>query len=426
MLIILRFCSILFFVYSSFSIQSSLVHEMNNDFRVVRYQGKWLVLFYTPWCTQCNELLLFWEDLAEQFSFSDLKIAKLNVNTFRKSSKVIGILFTPTIIFYDNGLEYQLKGEISRLTINRFVDNLNNALLNEIDDDANLTTLTTMYKMQTFYICVYNRTIDTRIHSIYTQAAIELKYKSKFFFTKNHSLFSVVESYPYFVAFKNGIKIIYDGIISVSQLNFWIKEESYSQFQTITLSDLPDIISISKRKYISIFVFENDSFISQEWNKSIHMLHNNIDCFDGLFAFFYSYSCSIISKVMGICPKLPKFVVWNISDLSYYDYEIFILNNDAMNESFNFKTMKQFLHMVRKKEIIPISGYSYWYVLSSIYADLYAAQMGIYYSHPILCAVFCIIFLIFFCVLCYKMFKTIIFKYLDHDYKYYVQKKKKK
>lgn len=372
-----------FFIHSvdPQSMISSRVHELGDRFRTDRFTGKWLVLFYTPWCERSINFFSYWDEIAENYSITGLRVAKLDINTHRKSGASIGITSTPTIIFYNFGVQYTLDGELDKNAVVRHIESINENLLVELHDYSNLTTI--LLENDVIFLCVYNGTVDNSVQEIYHYAAINFKHKAKFFFTSklhpdNHFIY-----FPNFVVYKNTRPYYYDGVISPGDLKLWVHQEHYPIFPFVHYSDMHHIITNSKNRLVGIFAYQDDlSSVSQLWNDTIYSIALQRK-FNGNIFIISTFSCNIIQNVIGDCPSLPRFVLWNTSTLFYFELGVYLNDMHLSVNSLNINILEEFIKNVIRDEVIPISGFSYWFAIVAILSDVYLAQMGLLYSYPL-------------------------------------------
>ncbi|KAI6655442.1 Protein disulfide-isomerase 2-like [Oopsacas minuta] len=365
---------------------STGVIELDDGFRAISSNGKWLVLFYTPWCSRSIDLFLCLEDIASNKSITGLLVAKLDVNTYKTFSSSIGITSTPTVLFYNYGIKYELSGDLSKISLLGYIESISANLLVEISEQSQFRRILVEHKV--FFLCIYNETVNTLIHEMYSNAAIGLKHKAKFFYALNIIFHKEIFSYPSFVVYKNSQPYFYEGEISVLRLNRWIHQEQYDIFPQIHYSDMYHIVSNSKNLLLGIFAYSDDHSIeTQKWNKTIFTLARERKFIDNIFILSTS-SCDIIEKVIGACPKLPRFVIWNTSNLLYFELGIYMKERFAPEVDLNITILEQFIKMVLRRETISISGYSYWFAVEAIFADISGSQMRLLYFYPIFIKLF--------------------------------------
>ena len=383
----------------------SQVMELDESFRAIRFKGKWLVLFYSPWYASLNELFLNWEELANIFSITGLRVAKFDTNANRKVSGIIGIRATPTILFYNYGIEYEFTGKISKVSILHFTEAINAELLKEIVDYSNFSSLVTNNPV--LFLCVYNGTLDTRFHEIYTKGAIGLKHRNKFYFTTNTTAFNNSYMNPNIIVYKISQPYYYEGEHSLIYLSDWIYNEQFELFPYVHSSEMPYIVSNCRDKLIGIFVYiENTSFLTQLWNKTIYKLTKERKFHDHLLV-ITTHACTTIEKIIGVCPTLPKFIVWNSSNLVYFDFDVYLNDHDVDKLEISLSLVEEFVIKILQKDIISISGYSYFFAVNAILTDIFVAQMSLIYSYPFISLIFMLLLILFSFISCFNFMKSI-------------------
>ena len=83
-----------------------LVILTDENFKRIISKGVTLVDFWAEWCTPCKIQGPIVSDIAEEMS-DVAKIAKLDVQTHRRTAGQLGIRSIPTIIIFKNGKIYQ-------------------------------------------------------------------------------------------------------------------------------------------------------------------------------------------------------------------------------------------------------------------------------------------------------------------------------
>jgi thioredoxin domain-containing protein 10 len=73
------------------------VYEM--DDRIIEYssQGKWLIIFYAPWCGHCRKLETILDDIGKYYRDRMVNVAKVDATKYVKSSNHFEIRGYPTI-----------------------------------------------------------------------------------------------------------------------------------------------------------------------------------------------------------------------------------------------------------------------------------------------------------------------------------------
>ena len=400
----LLYICIFIHLIDSQSIIPSRVFELDDQFRTDRYTGKWLVLFYTPWCERSIILFSFWDEIANSYSYTGLRVAKLDINAYRKSSASIGITSTPTIIFYNFGIHYLLDGDLSKNAVIRHIESINADLLIELHDYSNFPSLIIEYNV--LFLCVYNGTVDNDVQRIYHGAAISFKHKAKFFFTTRLHPENPLIYFPNFVVYKNLQPYYYDGVVSAIDLKRWVLQEHLPIFPLVQYSDMYHILANWKHELVGIFAYENIlSSVTQLWNDTIYTLALQRK-FNGNIFIFSTFSCSIIKNVIGDCPSLPRFVLWNTSNLFYFELGVYLNDARLSVNSLNNDLLKEFILKVIRSELVPISGFSYVFAIEAIISDIYLAHMGLIYSYPLTSTICIIIILVLSCGSCVNVLYT--------------------
>ena len=388
------------FIHSveSKNMTASRVFELGDQFRTDRFNGKWLVLFYTPWCERSINFFGFWDEVANNYSVTGLRVAKLDINVYRKSGASIGITSTPTIIFYNFGIQYVLDGDLSKDAVIRHIESINADLLIELHDYSNFPTL--LLENSVIFLCVYNGTIDSSVQQIYQNTAIGFKHKAKFFYTSKSHPDNLLIQFPIFVVYKSTQPYYYDGIISAVDLKRWVLQEHYPVFPLVQYSDMHHIIGNWEHKLVGIFAYEDNlSSATQLWNATIYTLARQRKFIRNVFI-FSTFSCNIIQNIIGDCPSLPRFVLWNTSNLMYFELGVYLNDMHLSVDDLNNCILEEFVQKVIRKEIIPISGFSYGFAIEAIISDIYLAQMGLLYSYPFVSKICIIFFLVLSCGSC--------------------------
>ena len=379
----------------------SRVVELDESFRVIRYKGKWLVLFFSPWCPNLSELFLYWEDLANNLSITGLRVSTLNTNLNREVSKIIGIYSTPTILFYNNGIEYEYTGRIDRALISRFIESVNGELLTNIIDCSNMSNFVELNPV--LFLCVYNGTIITSFQEIYTKAAIGLKHRNKFLFTTNITAFNNSYMNPNIFVYKLSHAYYYEGEHSLGHLAEWIFDEHLESFPQIHLSEMYYIASNCKHKLIAIFIYDENSFLMQLWNNTIFSIAKDRK-FHARLLIITTHECTIVEKIIGICPPLPSFIVWNSSNLEYFDLGIFLNDYNIDKFKITITVVEDFLTKVIQKDTIAFSGYSYFFAISAILTDILVGQKSLIYSYPFMTLMSILLLILLSVITCFNIF----------------------
>lgn len=80
-----------------------------------------IIDFWSTTCNPCKAMMPFIEQIADEYS--DLPIAKLNVNDFTELADAFGVYSVPTIVIFKNGKEVdRLIGLKSKSNIKDFID----------------------------------------------------------------------------------------------------------------------------------------------------------------------------------------------------------------------------------------------------------------------------------------------------------------
>lgn len=83
--------------------KATIITDKNFDSEVVKFQGLGVVDFGATWCGPCQALAPTIEELAGEYSGSNVKICKCDVDEASDLAAQWGIMSVPTIIFFKNG-----------------------------------------------------------------------------------------------------------------------------------------------------------------------------------------------------------------------------------------------------------------------------------------------------------------------------------
>jgi len=241
--------------------ESDVVVLGNSNFASSVSNGVWLIDFYAPWCGHCKSLKPIWAQIATELKSSNIKVAKVDVDSESDLSSLYEVRYLPTVFAIAGNRVYKYDGERERGPLIEFArggyKTANSTELPKSLDESDIFVLTdSNYKDQIskgeWFIEFYAPWCGFCKKMKPTWAQLATKYKTNPNIkiamsdaTQNTELAEKfgVESYPTIYLFKNGRKYPFSGNRTVDGFSLFVESE-WKQFEH---KALPLIPPISKR-----------------------------------------------------------------------------------------------------------------------------------------------------------------------------------
>ena len=117
---------VLFLLYAQMHVatgsKEGIVYEM--DDRIIDYttQGKWLIMFYAPWCGHCKKLEPVFDEIGKYYEGKMNNIAKVDATRYIKAANHFQIKGYPTIKFVYGKANLNFHGERKKEDIIEFME----------------------------------------------------------------------------------------------------------------------------------------------------------------------------------------------------------------------------------------------------------------------------------------------------------------
>jgi len=86
-------------------------------------KGEWMVEFYAPWCSACEQFKPIWADFSKAMASKNVKVAAVNVDEYLSLSGRFGISSLPTIFHVRDGAFRQYNSDRSLKSLTKYIDN---------------------------------------------------------------------------------------------------------------------------------------------------------------------------------------------------------------------------------------------------------------------------------------------------------------
>uniref|UniRef100_A0AAY5KR56 protein disulfide-isomerase n=1 Tax=Esox lucius TaxID=8010 RepID=A0AAY5KR56_ESOLU len=230
-----------FTVLLNIATASAYVEELDDRFKNTRRADEiWLIEFYAPWCTFCQQLDPVWYEIGAELKSmgSPISVGKVDADVHRSLAKEFRVTDYPAIKLWKDDLKYNYRGPRTKEAIMDFADRVSGPVVRALPSQQLFQNVMSRHDVLFVYV---GGTSDLKK---YFSAAKELIVHTYFFSATRHILPKAVtlEEYPAVVVFKEGTYFLYneqqDG-----ELVSWINRErflSYLTFDSYTLYAMGD------------------------------------------------------------------------------------------------------------------------------------------------------------------------------------------
>lgn len=105
--------------------KATVINDQNFESEIIKHQGLGVVDFGATWCGPCQALAPTIEELAGEYSGTNVKIAKCDVDEANELAAQWGIMSVPTILFFKNGKRVdQMMGNQKKQTLKEKIEKL--------------------------------------------------------------------------------------------------------------------------------------------------------------------------------------------------------------------------------------------------------------------------------------------------------------
>ncbi|XP_010893806.1 protein disulfide-isomerase TMX3 [Esox lucius] len=231
-----------FTVLLNIATASAYVEELDDRFKNTRRADEiWLIEFYAPWCTFCQQLDPVWYEIGAELKSmgSPISVGKVDADVHRSLAKEFRVTDYPAIKLWKDDLKYNYRGPRTKEAIMDFADRVSGPVVRALPSQQLFQNVMSRHDVLFVYV---GGTSDLK--EKYFSAAKELIVHTYFFSATRHILPKAVtlEEYPAVVVFKEGTYFLYneqqDG-----ELVSWINRErflSYLTFDSYTLYAMGD------------------------------------------------------------------------------------------------------------------------------------------------------------------------------------------
>lgn len=235
--------------------KSEFVYEM--DDRIIEYssQGKWLIIFYAPWCGHCRKLDLILDDIGKHLQVvnrkTSVQVAKVDATRYVKAAQHFQIRGYPTIRYVSGPDAFNFNGERTVDDIVEFVDRADAPRIGKIFTDAELETA--CEKIKLFFVLIAREVVkngsDTDTSEEFSDLA-NIHFLDTFFYQVHPSQFAKYahldeSDVPRVAVVKEKEIIIHDPSTGQS-LDEFIRMEKFLTFAQISLTNFHNLMNTKK------------------------------------------------------------------------------------------------------------------------------------------------------------------------------------
>ncbi|CAF0717772.1 unnamed protein product [Brachionus calyciflorus] len=361
--------------------EEPLVYEM--DDRVIDFttQGKWIIMFYAPWCGHCKKLEPVFEELGKYYKGKMMTVAKVDATRFLKAANHFNIKGYPTIKFIYGKTNLNYYGERRKGDLIEFIKKADaprvSRVLHQLDFEN------TKHEIGQFFVLIIKK--DQFNSSV----------KEEFFsLAEKHFL----DAYFYYALPEYVVKTarVTDsprvGVIKDNELELWdsskqtmeefIKFEQFETYCEVTMTNFHNLIET--KKIVLILLINLDDLSKLHQTRKIRQLFRvyaktSKEKYHDDFIFGYSENHDLINGIAIWSLSTPCLFIFNTTSYTYSI--VYFLDRD--NKVMDF-SIDQILDDIKNNKLEIYGGRSILRSIRRPLWEIYRAILEMFIEAPII------------------------------------------
>lgn len=367
-----------------FACVSAGVLEFDDKFPAVSKQGKWLIMFYAPWCGHCKHMEPVWKEVSQRMSGSDVQVGRLDCTKYSSIASMYGVRGFPTIKFIREGKTFDYNGARTTNNLVTFVNRASGPIVEKLQSEQSLKEKIVENSVMFTYV---GTEVDD-LWKVYEEAAQSL-FTELYFTTIHPNLIKSIKlkSSPAILVFKDNTFYVMDKQFdSYEMIRIWMYIERLPSFPELNGHTYSKLKSTGRKMAISIVEERNDKL--NETVGSIALKREQP------FSFCWTLGNSIVNSLTYATIPVPNLVVFDSTSQTYYllsEHAKKIDQDEVVDEVYDESAIQQFLDDVKNGEMSPMGGMSIWQQIKRTAFDIAMALVNFFQDGPILASIVIVI-----------------------------------
>jgi len=372
-----RIVVLVFLVLCFFSLSNAQVLEFDDKFPAAAKEGKWLVMFFAPWCGHCKHMEPVWQEVAMRMKVNspDVHVGKLDCTKHSSIASIYGVRGFPTIKFFRDGQSYDYNSARNANSLVAFVQKASGPVVEKIQENGLLQQRVSENKVLFTYVGtdvdpLWNSFKDTA-KSLFTSLPFVSIHPN---LVKDLNL----KQTPAVLVFKDDTYYVMPANVkSAIEMKVWVHIERIPSFPAIDGSTYSKLKATGRKLAVSIFKEEGSEFNTTVGEIALKRKHP--------FTFCWSKGTDVINSLTYATIDTPELVVFDPASQTYY------LFSDHYPAAATQENMEKFLDDVKEERISSKGGYSMWAIVKRFISEMLMSLMGFFQESPIITSLVIII-----------------------------------
>lgn len=364
-------------------IPAAKVIEMDDRLIDLSAQGKWLVMFYAPWCGHCRKLEPVMDEVAQFYKDkSPVTIVKVDATRFVKTASHFEIKAYPTVKFISGKKIINFSGERRKSDIIDFISKADSPRVTRILNEIDFEHSKTKHKHFFLLISTANDESTSLVKEFYELANIYFL-DAYFYHAKPEQVLKAIEvnNTPTIGVIKENEFFRFD--INQQELVNFVKSERFLTFTEITMSNFHNLIET--RKTLIILNLDTENKLRDKQNKKLVKLYKTFSKENRAlthkeFQFGYVDRSDLLNGIAIWTLTAPLLFVFNTTAYTYSMFELIHESNLSLIDL----NIHSILDDIRLNQIEFYGGETYLRRFQRPLWELYRAIIEMFIEAPFL------------------------------------------
>lgn len=381
------------------SVVRGRVLELDERFREAKNSGKWLVMFYAPWCGHCKQLEPTWMEVGQHMfeSKSDVQVARVDCTKFSSLASDFQVRGFPTIKFITGGISYEYRGSRSKNDIIGFANKAQGSPVTDLGRALDIETAESKHEVLFLYVGEG----QSKLKGLYSQLAKQLFLQINFYSTKPEFLPDgmQVSSSPMILVLKDGshFEMPYSADdADLDKLVKWVVSEQHPAFSELAGGSYGKLKSTGKSLVVMVLpdADSEDLFdIGEEIGMARHkILHSK-------YVFCWVTGNKIVNSITYGTISVPNVLVYDHVSMEYYVMSEW--NKDDSEITYHKSEVLSFLRDVSEGKVPAQGGSGFLQKIKMLLLDLINTVTTLFSESPILGSIVIVVPTLIITCLCY-------------------------